>query len=562
MSTRLSHRRRIGQAATGLTTDLCLEIWRRRKWIAILAFAAAAVGAVTVALSLPDVYRAKATVLVAHPQVSEEFVRSAVTTEFEARIQTLQQQVMSRERLTDLITRLNLYPHLREKVRFETIVETMRGDVRLDFKGADTMSGRRPTIAFAVTYTGRDAQTVALVANTLAEAYVEANLNSRALQSAQTAEFLKQQLAQTKLELAKHEERVSEFKLRHGVELPEQSGSNLAVLERLNAQLRLNGEYQIRAMERRERLETQFGMPAAGLLESGAGGAAMPLAKRKQELALLQRQFSDLYPDVIRLKAEIAALEQQAAAAVQSRPVGTNGHSASPDAPASGDTNGSHANGPANSTTASTSGSTNATGARKQAPRSPTDELSALRQQEAFLRRAIAGYESRIENAPLREQELQRLSLDYKTTKDLYETLLKRYEEAQLADSLEQGQNGERFRVLDPAVAPHAPAAPNRLALLLMGLFGALAFAFATVFAAEKLDTSFHSVDDMRAFADVSNLAAIGLIVTKADIRRRNLRRPLLAALAVAGLLSIGVAARWVAVGNERIVRMVSGGQR
>ena len=48
------------------------------------------------ALSLPDLYRASATVLVERQEVSEAFVRPSVTAELETRIQTIHQQVMSR----------------------------------------------------------------------------------------------------------------------------------------------------------------------------------------------------------------------------------------------------------------------------------------------------------------------------------------------------------------------------------------------------------------------------------------------------------------------------------
>ena len=555
--------RRFSDQARSLSADAVLEAWKRRKWLAVLVFSTAVVGAGAIAFSLPDLYRAKATVLVGRQQVSEEFVRSAVTTELETRIQTIQQQVMSRERLTDLIVRLNLYPRLREKVDFESVVETMRRDVRLDFKGADSLSGRASTISFAVNYTGRDPQTVALVANTLAAAYVEANVRSRAQQSAQTAEFLKQQLAETKLELTTQEQRVSEFKLRHGVELPEQFGSNLAALERLNAQLRLNGEYQIRAMERRERIETQLGLPTAGAPGTFTQ-ADTPLSKRKQELALLQRQFSDKYPDVIRLKEEIAALEQQTAQSAPRELAGTNGDGTNGDTtsaaktPAPVGTNGSQASTRAGKAPAPPDAGTPS----KHPLGAVSKEIASLRQEEAFLRRAIAGYEARVENAPQREQELQRLSFDYKTTKDRYETLLKRYEEAQLADSLEQGQNAEQFRILDSALPPQAPAAPNRLLLLLLGLASALAFTCSVVFAAEKLDTSFHSIEDLQAFADVPTLAAIRVIVTDGDIRRQRIRLALMVVFAVLGLVVIAAIAYRFGLDNEQIVRMVSGGRR
>src|SRR5205807_7422945 len=58
--------------------------------------------------------------------------------------------------------------------------------------------------------------------------------------------------------------------------------------------------------------------------------------------------------------------------------------------------------------------------------------------------RSIAAYQGRVENVPRREQEFRELSRDYDSTRELYQSLLKRYEEAQLAESMEQRQKGER----------------------------------------------------------------------------------------------------------------------
>src|ERR671915_705848 len=89
-----------------------LEILRRRKLIALVVFATVLASAVTFALYLPNLYSATAVVLVERP-VSEQFVRAAVTGELESRLHIIKQEILSRARLTDLITRFNLYPELR-----------------------------------------------------------------------------------------------------------------------------------------------------------------------------------------------------------------------------------------------------------------------------------------------------------------------------------------------------------------------------------------------------------------------------------------------------------------
>jgi protein tyrosine kinase modulator len=518
---------------SGLGPDIVLDVWRRRKWIGILAFSAVCAGATTAAMSLPNLYRATTTVLVERPQVSEAFVRPSVTAELETRIQTINQQVMSRARLTDVITRFGLYPDIRSIVPIDDLVERMRREIQLTLKGVEQIGGRSGTIAFTLSYSGRDPRTVAQVANTLAAFYVEENAKSRERQATQTAEFLKGQLADIKRELDEQERRLNEFKLRHAGEL-QQVEVNLTALDRLNTQIRLNSESQLRAMDRRERLEQQLADSESATATTATPKADTPavqLLKLKQQLAELRRRFSDQYPDVIRVKAEVAALEQEIAQRGQR---GTDGD---PTAWAPVDP---------------------VTRLAKQSLGQVDRELQALKADEAFLRQAIAGYEARVENAPKSQQELQQLSRGYDAINERYQSLLKRSEEAQLAENLEQGHNTEQFRILDPAIPPTRPAAPNRRWLLAMGLLASLALGFGTIVAAERLDTTFHTVDDLQAFANLPILARIRPIPTATGARRQGLRLALMTGALFVGLAVIIAGSYYVAAGNEQIVRLAA----
>ena len=158
---------------------------------------------------------------------------------------------------------------------------------------------------------------------------------------------------------------------------------------------------------------------------------------------------------------------------------------------------------------------------------------------------------------PRREQEFKELSRDYESTRELYQSLLKRYEEAQLAESMEQRQKGEQFRVLDPALPHPEPAAPNRVRLLVIALVGSVSIAAAAVMLAEHVDTSFHTVDDLRAFSPVPVLVSIPLIVTLADLRRRRWHMRLATSAALVCLVLIAGLAYLAANGNERLVSLL-----
>jgi succinoglycan biosynthesis transport protein ExoP len=523
----------------GLST--LLAVWSRRKWLAILVFVVPACAAISLIMFLPNIFRSTATVLVDRQQIPEAFVRSTVTSALETRLQTISQEILSRSRLEALINRFGLYADLKTRVTLEEVIARIRGDIKLELKSADVKGNQREaTIAFTISYQGSDPGTVSAVANTLAGFYIEENLKARERQAISTAEFLKVQLGETKKRLDVQEERVSVFKRLHLGELPQQMETNLATLERMNTQLRINADRQTRAAERRETLSSQLA-DAESLLASGNAGeprGAVRLAQKKEELARLRTRFSERYPDVVQLAAEVTALERELAEGK-----------------------------PGESKTEESTAAPQATPSSpyvlrlKDALNEVQADLKVLKSEESRLRGGIASYQTRVENVPRREQEFKELSRDYEGTRELYQSLMKRHEEAQLAESMEQRQKGEQFRVIEPAVPNALPAAPNRVRLLLMAVALSLGLAVGAVVLAEHIDTSFHSVDDLRAFSPVPVLVSIPRIVTHIDLRRARWRMRFATGVALVSLVMIVGLAYVVAHGNEQLVSFLARGR-
>ncbi|PWU25131.1 MAG: hypothetical protein C5B48_02815 [Candidatus Rokuibacteriota bacterium] len=500
--------------------DLVLAVWRRRKWLGLLVFLGILVALSSFSLALPALYRSTTTVLVERP-VQETVVRPPVTGELETRLQTISQEVLSRARLEGLISRFDLYPELRRAPK-ESVVEQMRRDIQLDPKVVlEQGSGVRiATIGFALSYRGTDPETVANVTNALAAFYVEQNSKIRERQATGTTEFLKAQLSDMKKKLDEQERRIGD--------LPRDATADLHALEGLNTRLRMNGDRQLRALDARERLIKELRDTGTPSVPGVADPRDTRLAKLKGELSELRTRFSDKYPDVIRLKGEIAELER-----------------AAPAGPDPGDVK--PATAPAPSSGKNQVAETDA-------------ELRALKAEEARLRETIATYERRLEAQPRAQQDFQRQARDYATTKELYGSLLKRLEDAQMAENMEQGQRGEQFRVLDPAVPSRESVLPNRGRLMLTGLMLSLVMGVGAVVVAERADTSFHSLDELRGFTRVPVVASIPRVVTESDTARRRRRRGLMALAVVTGIAVITALVHFYAHANASLVRMLPGG--
>jgi succinoglycan biosynthesis transport protein ExoP len=431
--------------------ELAWALWHRRKWYGVVVFAVAFGGLASVVMGLPDLYRASATILVDQAQVSESFARSSVTGDVEPRLQALSQEILSRARLQELITRFNLYPELAQRAPAEALVERMRKDIRFERKEVGQQWGRGVTIGFTVSYQGWDPQAVAQVTNTLASFYVAENHKIRERQAVGTTALLKEQLEE--------------------------------IRKRIEAGARETKRAEAAAREA-ERARARPRAP-----ERPVDPAVERLSRLKRELAELRTQYSDKYPDVVRTTDEIAALEQH------------------------------------------------------------------LKEHPPVAQAAPAELADDGEEPVERFRERREPTADSLSVREFYASLLKRYEEAQLAETLER-QKGEQFQILDSAVTPGAPVAPNRMQLLVMAMILSAALAGVAMALAEGLDTSFHRTEQLRAFAQLPILASIPRIVTSADTWRHRLRVAAVTVVVVAGLALIVRGSYQLGQGGEQIVWM------
>jgi succinoglycan biosynthesis transport protein ExoP len=503
-------------AVTATGMEALAAIWSRRRWPALIVASMTLAATLAFARYLPNLYRATATLLV-EPDPTPAYPGPG---EMETRLTAMGQQILSRPRLLELIARYGLYPDLVGRASPEAITDQMTRDIQVEMKAFQSAMGARgPTTAFTVTYRGADPAKVAQVANALAALYVQADRR----QQSEYVAVVRGQLEEMKNRLDEQEQRLGG--LRGGGDLPQHLALNMATLDRLNSQLRLDIDGRMRAMERRATLLKQLAEadPRGG---EEPDAAALRLAKLKRDYEQLRLRYSEKYPDVIRLKDEIAVLERQMAAPHDAPPPPPEG--ANPAAPAS---------------------------KLQEALRETDQEIKSLKLEEDNLRTEIADYYRRLQGAPEQEKEFQRLTRDDQTTRDLYNSLLKRYEEAQL--KLTGGDATARLRVLDPAPVPKEAIAPDRFRILAVGLAAALALAALCAVAAEHLDASFHAVDDLRVFTRVPVLVSVPRIVTESDERRHWRRRAVLVACVLLGLGLVFNGARALARGNDQMVRLL-----
>jgi polysaccharide chain length determinant protein (PEP-CTERM system associated) len=547
----------MNSSETGRTIGLAMiiEVVRRRFHLALLPFLFVVVGGTSLAVFLPSLWTAKATILVDRQKIPESFVKSTITTDVEAQLLGLSQEIMSSGQLMKIIEAHNLYPDIRRTRSADEVVERMRRNIRIEVQNDDRDRRNPRTVGFSVLYTTTTPQAAMTIANELAALYVNEDVRYREKHAVSASEFLDTQLKDVRERLQNQERRVAEFKERNMGELPEQREANLRTLDRLQQQLQSAQETLRRANERRQLLtqtlaevdqsNSTVSGPAGTPNPSPAEAAAARLSVLKQELAQMQSRYNDKYPDVIALKDQIHALEAKLAA--------------DPPSAAARET-------PAKATAAAKKDGKELRAAPQNSyvqnllqqldqatieAKTSTDEVKGLRDQ-------IALYQRRIENTPRREQEAAQITRDYESTRELFRSLLGKRGEAEMAADLEQRQQGEHFRIIDAAGLPDRPAGPNRFRLVLVALVLALGISGIAVVIAEHTDTSYRSAEEVRLLEMVPVLSTIPKIVTERDRRRRLRQRRFGTAAVAVGLLAVIGSSFAFAHNNHAFVASVS----
>jgi polysaccharide chain length determinant protein (PEP-CTERM system associated) len=482
-------------------TDYWLIICRHR-WLLILPFVTIWIGTVVFSLTRPNVYRASISVLVEAPKVPETYVQSTVATRVQERLRTITQQIRSRTRLEQVTRELQLISPLLEGQDLDDFLTKMSKNITITVQG----SGND---IFIVSYEGQDPHTVMLVVNKLVSLFINDNLKMREQYAEGTTEFLETELQRVRNLLQIQEQTVAKYKQHYGGELPAQQDANQRTLDRLQMQLqsivstlesvRTRKNFILRQLAQQES-EVTLSPSSPTRPSSELSALEQQLAQRRLTLATMQRIYMDKYPDIIRLKQEIVELEAQIAA--------QNSQAQTPVVV------------PPRSTP-----SRSVRGQQQEELRQIDQEEGKLRQQQASLQEQIAVYEKKVANASQREQEFLVLSRDYESTRQTYNSLLARRQQAQLAENLEKRQKSEQFRVLDEARVPTKPWRPRRLLLLLAGMGLGLAVGGGAVVLAAYLDRAVHDPEDLEHSTALPVLATIPLLMTTGEQRRQRLQR-------------------------------------
>ena len=320
-----------------------------------------------------------------------------------------------------------------------------------------------------ISFTSRDPEKAARIANSIAEAYVSAQVERKRRAAGGAASWLGDRLTELQHEVEASEEGIAEFRAASGLfNTGASDGSTL------NDQKILDLNRQLVALRAEKRaLEAKLARARSSSAEALSQELNSPLiASLRGEEATLQRQQAELaqtygprHPTMINLQAEMAGIRDKIALEVE------------------------------------------------RGVRALADDLQVLESQEEVIAQdlEVLKAEDAVEGqAEVRLRELERQA---EANRQLYETFLRRYKEAQEQEQIVAPD----ARVITVAETPDRPVTPGPSVFALVGFTLSLMLGTFLAFLIEGLDRRVRSGSDLEREFGIGVLGVLPLISGRED---------------------------------------------
>ncbi len=481
-----------------------VRMLKRRKWLILLPIITMTAAIGYVVYKLPSVYESRTLLTVKPPTISDKVVQSLTDEDLTQRLQTINQEILSRSSLEPMIAKYKLF-ELERNAGMDTalIIEKMSNNIKVDLEKTDD---DRKVAAFSIKYRDRSPEAARNVTAELATKYVNAQVLASTQTAEVTREFIDNQLNLAKTSLDALEKQRLGVMMENVETLPDSSQGLIAQLDGLRKSEdtiakdkqsliaekgRLNDS--IRALNSQARLiedfgekETQDAIKDATQIEDTPAYAQLvqKRAEYSAKLENLKLTLREKHPDVIKAQNEIEKVNDEIDALKKNtqKRVQQAGQSSSRKAELQ---------------------KQNLEIEKQKAESQIVQIDQQMQAKDEQLRQnaqQIASLEAKINTIPTVKVALEGINNQYTSAKTTYDELLKKRNDANLGYDRANNAQGETIRVQDPANLPQSPVAPKRAMLtgfgaaigLALGLFLAAIFELPRVLKIQNIEDAKH----------------------------------------------------------------------
>jgi capsular exopolysaccharide synthesis family protein len=448
------------------------EYWRilsRRRGSLAVALAFSLFGAALYTTMVAPTYRATATVQIDREQPGLADIRqqaAAEPLEQPDYLETQYKVLRSRTLAKRVIAELGIAgdPELTQDLapgEAEAWGESLHPKILERFLERLSVRPSKGTRLVDVSYESIDPDLAPKVVNTLANAFVEYNLEARWQATEKASKWLQEQLAALERKLQTSESALQDYATRHSILFVEERKD--ITTEKL-AQL----EEELTRAESDRVQKQSFAMLATDVVERGAKlpgslgsetyqALNAQLSELQRERSRLRVTFAEGYPSVRRVQGEIDQVE----AALDAE--------------------------------------------RDRILRSVNEGYEVARKREELLLASVDEQRAKVNRLSDDFIRYNILKRDAETNRELYEGLLQRLKEA----GVSAGLRASNIAVLDPAEKPEQPYRPRPFVNYCAGLALGLVFGVALAFVREHLDTGMRTPEEVERLTGLALLAVI-----------------------------------------------------
>ena len=467
------------------------SVVRRRFWLVFAIGSLVSALGVLVALILPPTYRSTATILVESQQIPTELARSTVTASAVEQFQIIQQRIMTRSVLLSLADRHGMFTD-RTDMSPTDRVDRMRQAIAFNL---DTLSRRAANrnfataVAFNLSVTAESPTVAAAIANALVTMILERNAALRQARAETTSEFFRQEADRLARELSRLEAEIVAFQSENQEALPDSLAYRRNQLDLIQERLQ---RFEMQRLEvEQERNLLRLTLEQSSPVQAPLSAMARELDELRRALAQRQGILAPTHPEVRRLTASIAALEDALAAA-----------------PAVEE------------------------GIEDAADSQPLDplierrlslydtrmqfiegQILALEEQRTALERTIL-------STPNVEMEINALRRTYEDIEGQHQAAQARLAQATIGQRIEDRQQGERLEVIEQPIVPDAPQSPNRPLIAAAGIIAGFGLGGGLALLLELVSPVIRRPSDL----EVLEMRAL-VVIPYLDTRTERLRR-------------------------------------
>ena len=460
-----------------------ISYWRviQRRKFGILGLAAFLTLLVTVVVfMMTPIYSSTVTILVEQTKakmLSIDEVYSGVSSD-QAHYQTQVEMLQSNALMEAVVDKLNLTAHplfndADKKSMFSFLgvgaskptEAQRRKSIAGRLTGMVQIEGSKKSQLIKITVSSSDAQFAATLANTIADVYVDLDLDARYKMTQKATGWMNVRLIALKDNLDKSEQALQKYREEHNIissaslemgGAASQLGANLgnlATAKLMRAQAQANLDQVRKAKGREESLP----MIQRNPLVMGLMGS---VTERERLVATLSNRYGNDHPKLIQAQADLNKTKEDLRLQVADVVSGLE------------------------------------------------REYELARNNENILAGAVSEAKQSIQGSNRKEFELLGLERDVKTNRELYDMFMSQLKGTNAVSNLQSVV----ARVVDPAIANSTPIKPKKQMIVMLAFVLSLMLGVAVAFLLEHLDTSVRSAEDAESKLGLPLLAAVPVV--------------------------------------------------